>query len=110
MLRFIGISLVGLVGFVAQRVSHPLYEDVSSDPASRHFSMSFGGQAIFVVGLHLNARRTRRRFRVPAMVLNAPDQFEQLREQGGYDKLQSTILERDKAIAGRRQPDACPSQ
>ncbi len=85
-------------------LAYPHDNSVSSDPASQHFSMSFGGQAFFVVGLHPHASRTARRFRVPAMVLNVHQQFEQLREQGRYEKLRSTILERDKALQGDLNP------
>src|SRR5690606_27537124 len=35
---------------------------VSSDPADPHFSLSFGGEAFFVVGLHPRASRPARRF------------------------------------------------
>ena len=77
---------------------------VSSDPADPHFSLSFGGEAFFVVGLHPAASRPARRFAVPAMVFNLHDQFEQLREQGRYDKLRGSILDRDLALAGTMNP------
>lgn len=77
---------------------------VSSDPTDPHFSLSFGGEAFFVVGLHPAASRPARRFAVPAMVFNLHDQFEQLREQGRYDKLRGSILDRDLALAGSMNP------
>ena len=52
---------------------------VSADPTDAHFSLSFGGEAFFVVGLHPHASRPSRRFAQPAMVFNIHDQFEQLR-------------------------------
>ncbi|WP_414712203.1 guanitoxin biosynthesis heme-dependent pre-guanitoxin N-hydroxylase GntA [Sphingomonas sp.] len=77
---------------------------VSSDPADPHFSLSFGGEAFFVVGLHPNASRPARRFRAPAMVFNLHDQFEALREQNRYEKLRESILSRDVALAGTINP------
>lgn len=53
---------------------------VSSDPDDPHFSLSFGGEAFFVVGLHPNASRPARRFSRPAMIFNLHDQFEELRK------------------------------
>lgn len=77
---------------------------VSGDPGDPHFSLSFGGQAFFVVGLHPGASRPARRFSRPALVFNLHDQFEQLRDQGRYEKLRATILDRDKAVAGTINP------
>lgn len=77
---------------------------VSGDPDNPHFSLSFGGQAFFVVGLHPGASRPARRFARPAMVFNLHDQFEQLRAQGRYEKLRATILDRDIAFAGDINP------
>ena len=77
---------------------------VSSDPGDPHFSLSFAGEAFFVVGLHPAASRPARRFEVAAMVFNLHDQFEQLRAQGRYDKLRDSILERDVKLAGSINP------
>lgn len=77
---------------------------VSTDPDDPHFSLSFGGQAFFVVGLHPNASRPARRFARPAMVLNLHDQFETLRAEGRYDALREAIIERDVSLAGSVNP------
>jgi FPC/CPF motif-containing protein YcgG len=77
---------------------------VSADPTDSHFSLSFGGESFFVIGLHPGSSRPARRFCVPAIVFNLHDQFEQLRSTGLYDKLRSSILERDKALAGSVNP------
>jgi uncharacterized protein len=77
---------------------------VSADPGDPHFSLSFGGEAFFVVGLHPRASRPARRFERPALIFNLHDQFEQLRESGVYDKLRDTILARDVALAGDLNP------
>ena len=77
---------------------------VSSDPEDPHFSLSFAGEAFFVVGLHPQASRPARRFETPAMVFNLHDQFQVLREQQRYEKLRSSILGRDLALAGSENP------
>ncbi|QDP20264.1 guanitoxin biosynthesis heme-dependent pre-guanitoxin N-hydroxylase GntA [Sphingomonas xanthus] len=82
----------------------PRDQRVSDDPKDPHFSLSFGGEAFFVVGLHPNASRPARRFELPAMILNLHDQFEALRAEGRYEKLRHSILERDRKIAGSINP------
>lgn len=77
---------------------------VSADPKSPHFSLSFGGEAFFVVGLHPGASRPARRFPTPALVFNAHEQFEELRRAGRYETLRSRIIERDIAVAGEPNP------
>jgi uncharacterized protein len=77
---------------------------VSADPKSPHFSLSFGGQAFFVVGLHPGASRPARRFAKAALVFNAHEQFEALRRAGRYEGLRSHIIERDVAVAGAPNP------
>ena len=78
--------------------------DVSADPTDPHFSLSFGGQAFFVVGLHPNASRPARRFAHPTLVFNLHDQFERLRAEGKYERMRERILERDEALAGSINP------
>ncbi len=77
---------------------------VSADPGSPHFSLSFGGEAFFVVGMHPNASRPARRFPKPALVFNLHDQFERLRQQGKYERMREAILERDRKLAGDLNP------
>ncbi|GGE53084.1 hypothetical protein GCM10007276_32650 [Agaricicola taiwanensis] len=77
---------------------------VSQDPDDPHFSLSFGGEAFFVVGLHPNASRPARRFAHPTMVFNLHDQFETLRSQNRYEKLRSAIIDRDIKLAGDANP------
>src|SRR5690606_17759944 len=74
------------------------------DPEDPHFSLSFGNEAFFVVGLHPGASRPARRFRRPAMVFNLHDQFEPLRSEGRYERMSEVILERDEKLAGSRNP------
>ncbi len=77
---------------------------VAHDPNHPEFSLSFGGEAFFVVGLHRRASRPARRFIRPTMIFNLHDQFEQLRETNQYEKLRASILDRDVKIAGTINP------
>lgn len=85
-------------------LGQPVDARVAQDPDDPHFSLSFGGEAFFVVGLHPRASRPARRFERPALVFNLHDQFEQLRAQGRYEKLRAAIIDRDVAIAGEPNP------
>ena len=85
-------------------LGQPYDHRVSADPDDPHFSLSFGGQAFFVVGLHPNASRPARRFPNPTLVFNLHAQFEQLREQGRYERMREKILERDVNLAGSMNP------
>jgi uncharacterized protein len=77
---------------------------VDSDPSSPHFSLSIGGKGFFVVGLHPGASRAARRFRYAALVFNLHAQFERLRDEGRYELLRSTTIERDIALDGSPNP------
>lgn len=77
---------------------------VSSDPDDPHFSLSFGGEAYFVVGLHPNASRPARRFPRPTLVFNLHDQFERLRAEGRYERMREVIMDRDLELAGSTNP------
>jgi len=85
-------------------LGHEYDRRVSPDPDNPHFSLSFGGEAFFVVGLHPGASRLARRFERPALVFNLHDQFERLRDEGRYDRLRETILERDQRLNGTPNP------
>jgi FPC/CPF motif-containing protein YcgG len=77
---------------------------VSADPTDPHFSLSFGGAAFFVVGLHPHASRPARRFPRPTLVFNLHEQFERLREEGRYERMREKIIERDVVLAGNANP------
>ena len=77
---------------------------VSSDPADPHFSLSFGGQAYFVVGMHPHASRAARRMPHPTLVFNLHDQFEALRASQKYERMREAILKRDEALDGTINP------
>jgi len=77
---------------------------VSPDPDSPDFSLSLGGRAFYIIGLHPGAHRRARRFPFAAMVFNLHSQFETLREDGRYDKLRAAITQRDIDYSGSRNP------
>lgn len=85
-------------------LGQPFDRRVSPDPNDPHFSLSFGGEAFFVIGLHPNASRSARRFPAPTLVFNLHDQFERLREEGRYERMRERILERDDALTGEPNP------
>ncbi|WP_447762908.1 guanitoxin biosynthesis heme-dependent pre-guanitoxin N-hydroxylase GntA [Sphingopyxis panaciterrae] len=77
---------------------------VCADPDNPHFSLSFGGEGFFVVGLHPGSSRPARRFGRPVLVFNLHDQFEQLRAEGRYERMRERILDRDEKLAGSVNP------
>jgi len=78
---------------------------VSQDPEDPRFSFSYGGCALFVVGLHARSSRLARRFRWPALVFNPHEQFERLRRDGRYERLREQIRDRDIALQGSQNPN-----
>ena len=78
--------------------------NVASDPTDPHFSFSFGGQALYVIGMHANSSRSARRFPWPALVFNPHEQFERLRADGKWQRMQGTIRQRDVELQGTINP------
>ncbi len=79
--------------------------DVSRDPDDPDFSLSLAGHPFFVIGLHPGASRLARRFEWPALVFNSHRQFEQLRADGRYRKMQAATRQRDTALQGSINPN-----
>ena len=77
---------------------------VASDPDDPHFSFSFAGQALYVIGMHANSSRQARRFPWPTLVFNPHQQFERLRADGKWRRMQDTIRERDRHLQGTINP------
>jgi FPC/CPF motif-containing protein YcgG len=76
----------------------------SADPTDPHFSFSFAGQAFYIVGLHADSSRVARRFRWPALIFNPHEQFERLRADGKWKRMQQAIRARDIALQGSMNP------
>lgn len=85
-------------------VSYPYDTRVADDPGSPHFSFSLKEEAFYVIGLHPASSRPARRFRFPAMVFNAHVQFEKLREDNHYTKMQQVVRKRDLLYSGSINP------
>lgn len=79
--------------------------DVSSDVDSPQFSLSLAGHPFFLIGLHPHASRLARRFSHPAMVFNSHRQFEKLREDGRFEKMQAATRARDMQLQGSLNPN-----
>ena len=77
---------------------------VASDPADPHFSFSFGGQALYVIGMHAQSSREARRFPWPVLVFNPHSQFERLRGNGKWKRMQEVIRQRDLELQGSINP------
>jgi len=82
----------------------PYDRSVSANVDDPHFSLSFGGAAFFVVGLHPQASRPARRLPRPTLVFNLHDQFDRLRGDGRYEPMRAKIMKRDTALAGTANP------
>lgn len=80
-------------------------KDVSSDADSPHFSLSLAGHPFFVIGLHPHASRLARRFSHPVLVFNSHRQFEKLREDGRFEKMQVATRARDIELQGCVNPN-----
>ena len=78
--------------------------DVSTDPNDPQFSFSFAGQAFYIVGMHPNSSRIARRFPWPTLVFNPHEQFERLRADGKWKRMQQAIRARDVALQGGINP------
>jgi FPC/CPF motif-containing protein YcgG len=78
--------------------------DASADPSDPQFSFSFAGQAFYIVGMHPNSSRVARRFPWPTLVFNPHEQFERLRADGKWQRMQQSIRARDIALQGDINP------
>ncbi len=80
-------------------------DDVSNDTDSPHFSLSLSGHPFFLIGLHPHASRIARRFSHPVMVFNSHRQFEKLRDDGRFEKMQAATRSRDADLQGTINPN-----
>ena len=77
---------------------------VSADPQDPQFSFSFAGRAFYVIGMHDMSSRIARKFSWPALVFNAHEQFERLRTDGKWRKMQKAIRAREMVLQGSVNP------
>lgn len=83
----------------------PAAAGISGDAQSPRFSLSLAGHPFFVIGLHPTSSRLARRFNRPVMVFNSHHQFEKLRADGRYQKMQKATRRRDIALQGSINPN-----
>src|SRR5829696_8161533 len=87
------------------RRHHRWARAVSPDPEDARFAFSFAERAFFVVGLHPASPRFARRFAWPTLVFNAHVQFDKLREEGRYARMQEVIRARERELQGTLNPN-----
>ncbi len=83
---------------------YPYDARVDSNIQSPTFSFSLKEEAFYIIGLHAGSSRKARRFAYPAMVFNAHAQFEKLREENHYIKMQDVVRSRDLEYSGSVNP------
>ena len=86
----------------------PLHEwdpSVSEDPEDPHFGFSFAETAFFIVGLHPHSSREARRFIWPTLVFNPHAQFQHLKEEGRWERLQEVVRMREESLQGSLNPN-----
>ena len=84
---------------------HTWDPSVSDDPTDAHFGFSFAQTAMFIVGLHPNSSREARRFPWPTLVFNPHAQFEILKQEGRWERLQQVIRQREEQLQGSLNPN-----
>ena len=77
---------------------------VSSDITSPDFSFSIKEEAFYIIGLHPASSRKARQYKYPVLVFNPHSQFEKLREENHYHKMQKIVRERDVQYSGSVNP------
>ena len=84
---------------------HSWDPSVSDNPESPHFGFSFAGSAFFIVGLHPHSSREARRFIWPTLVFNPHAQFQHLKEEGRWERLQEVVRMREENLQGSLNPN-----
>ena len=79
-------------------------KNASPDPHDPLFSFSFAGRALYVVGMHPKSSRQARRFPWPTLVFNPHEQFERLRADGKWKRMQGAIRRRELVLQGNINP------
>jgi hypothetical protein len=77
---------------------------VTPDTTSPKFSFSLKEEAFYVIGLHAGSSRKARKFKYPTLVFNPHAQFEKLREENHYSKMQQIVRKRDILFSGSINP------
>ena len=84
---------------------HDWAVESSPNPDDPHFAFSFAGSSFFIVGLHPESSREARRFPWPTLVFNPHAQFEHLKQDGRWERLQTVIRAREEQLQGSLNPN-----
>ena len=76
-------------------LSNPYDPTVSFDPYSADFELSLAGRAVFTTTLNPQSPRMFRNSSFPVWVMNQTAQFQQLRDEGRFEKWKDKIRKRD---------------
>ena len=77
---------------------------VDPNPSSPSFSFSLKEEAFYVIGMHPGSQRKARQYPYPVLVFNPHAQFERLREEEHFARMQHIIRKRDMAYSGSINP------
>ncbi len=77
---------------------------VQADPQHPDFAYSFAEMAFFVVGMHPLSGRWSRRLPFTALAFNPRFQFDRLRTNGGFGRMQRVIRRADAELQGTINP------
>lgn len=83
---------------------YPYDPRVDQSIESPNFSFSLKEEAFYLIGLHPANSRKARQFDYPAIVFNAHTQFEKLRAENHYAKMQEVVRKRDTVYSGSVNP------
>jgi FPC/CPF motif-containing protein YcgG len=83
---------------------YPYDPRVDADVNSPNFSFSLKSEAFYVIGMFSQSSRKARRFKYPSLIFNPHAQFEKLRENNQYAKMQHIVRNRDKLYSGTVNP------
>lgn len=87
------------------RLYNPTDPKVAEDPEAGDFGFSFAGRGFFVIGLHPASSRLARQFLWPTLVFNSHAQFDRLKADGRYFKMQTAIRAREVRWQGSLNPN-----
>lgn len=85
-------------------LKYPYDTRVDAEVNSPHFSFSLKSEAFYVIGMFSESSRKARRFKYPTLIFNPHAQFEALRENNQYGKMQRIVRHRDKQYSGSVNP------
>ena len=85
-------------------LQYPYDPRVDADVNSPNFSFSLKSEAFYVIGMQSASSRKARRFKYPALIFNPHAQFEKLRENNQYAKMQHIVRNRDEQYSGSVNP------